>query len=434
MKNARAIACDIIYSVIKAQSSLITLDQDVARFKLNDQDRRLIYAIGFGVFRHYFFLNHVLANVVQKKPKPKLYCLLLIGGYQLLYMRKPNHAVINETVSACSELKLQAYQKFVNAILRKIATTKEAILTQSESFVDLPNWLSNQLAQHYRHKFQALSENSNKHAPMFIRLNRQKNPQAVLESLAQRKIDYTTTSQPYCLKLTDAIDVGNDPVFQRGFYSVQDISAQYAATIISPKNGETILDACAAPGGKTTHLLEIAPKCHLTAVDSHATRLTLIRENLKRLNQDNLNIQLIHGDASQDNDKLTVSFDKILVDAPCSATGVIRRHPDIKVLRHAKDVDAIAVTQRQILSHLWQYLKPGGQLLYATCSILPQENNEQIQAFIEKQTDALVVDIALLAPYATDIGYQILPGDENGDGFYYCLLQKATKPTAESAS
>lgn len=260
-------------------------------------------------------------------------------------------------------------------------------------------------------------------------MNLQKNALETYRTLLEEQgVSSKTSHHPNALCLDIPIAVQKLPHFEEGAVTVQDLSAQWAATLLEPKNEEWILDACAAPGGKTTHILELAPQANVIALDVESHRLKLVEENLARLNQQAI---VVCGDASQPDEwlaeigKSAVKFDRILLDAPCSATGVIRRHPDIKWLRKETDIAQLVELQKKILSALWEKLKPNGVLLYATCSVLPEENCEQIQAFLNAHTDAELLPL----PFSDDnsaVGFQFIPQPNSGDGFYYAKLHKCT--------
>lgn len=423
--NPRATAVTIIHRILQRQSSLLELSDILLPYKLKPQDSRLVYALCYGVFRHYFYLQNCLSTIIRKKTKAKLKTVLLIGLYQLTFMHKAKtaqHALINEIVEATKFLKLERASGFINASLRQLNIDS---LPPYDPGKDMPDWLVAKITRHYLQKAPAIIANSNQKGPLFLRLNAQKNQKLILESFKNKHICYQTTSLSHCLLLPEAYSVDNLPGFYDGDFSVQDISAQYAGHILQPQDNESILDACAAPGGKTTHLLELCPNIELTILERNKQRLTKINDNLKRLGQSRLNIHIKHQDARAPIET-NCYFDKILVDAPCSATGVIRRHPDIKVLRSSDDISNIASLQKEILDNLWQFLKPGGSLLYVSCSILPSENSEQMEQFLARHLNAKVIDIPLLKSYQSNIGYQILPNDQQGDGFYYCLLEKSS--------
>lgn len=425
MENPRAIACHIIHQIMQNKDSLAHLDTRLNAYSLSEQNRRLVYAICYGVFRHFFYLNHLFDQWAKGKTKAQVRVLALIGIYQILFMRKPIHAAINETVNACNELNLGNTRTFINALLRKIA--HEQNLPDIESFQELPDWLYGKLKKHYPLEINAITQNSNRQPPIFLRLNQQRSQTELSGAFKQKNIQYRLTEVPYCICLAETQNISELPFFAAGCFSVQDASAQLAAHILQPKPSEKILDACAAPGGKSTHLLELCPEIELSIMDNNAKRFERIKENLIRLKLDKLNIHLLIQDATGQLDP-ELQFDKILLDAPCSATGVIRRNPDIKVLRTPEEVKEIANLQGRILDNLACQLKPDGLLLYATCSILPEENEKQITQFLDAHPYFQALDIPLLAKTIKQkYGYQILPQPNGGDGFYYCLLQKTGK-------
>ncbi|MDA0910854.1 MAG: 16S rRNA (cytosine(967)-C(5))-methyltransferase RsmB, partial [Proteobacteria bacterium] len=375
----------------------------------------------YGVFRHFFYLEHIFNLQAQGKTKPKVRLLAMIGLYQIIFMHKPLHACINETVNACDELNINNAKSFINALLRQI---DKAMLPTSDHFKELPDWLYGKLKKHYSSALDSMITNSNIQPPVFLRLNQQQNPEQFLKTLNDNNIGYKTTTIDNCIQLNEAQNIYELPLFSQGFFSVQDQSAQLAAHILAPHTHEKILDACAAPGGKSAHLLELCPDIELTIMDNNAKRFERIKENLARLQISDLNIHYEIHDATAPL-KEDISFDKILIDAPCSATGVIRRNPDIKVLRTPEEVKEIVQIQQRILHNLATYLKPNGLLLYATCSILPEENDKQIANFLQTHSEFTVIDIPMMDNRLKQIqGYQILPTQNGADGFYYCLLQK----------
>ena len=259
--------------------------------------------------------------------------------------------------------------------------------------------------------------------PMWLRVNQlHHNVDEYLALLAKENIEHLLVDEKSgAIRLTEAIDVNKLPGFQLGWVSIQDGAAQQAALLLDCQPEDNVLDCCAAPGGKTCHILEYSPKIKaMTAIDIEASRLERVEENLQRLN---LAANVIAADAAATPEKWWDGelFDRILLDAPCSGTGVIRRHPDIKWLRKGQDIAALGELQQDILKNIWSLLKPGGTLLYATCSILPEENSQQVQHFIEKNSDA---ELEGITDNATDIGWQILPNDNSMDGFYYAKLVK----------
>ena len=376
----------------------------------------------FGTLRFYHHLNDIVTprihNPLEKK-NLDLHCLLLLGAYQLLHSTTPTHAAINETVAVVDNIDKSWAKGFINAILRGIDREREKILA-SEHFSH-PSWLNKKLKQDHPEHYQNILRENNKQAPMTLRVH----PSITREDYQVQLRNVGIDSKPcliakQALILNEAINVSQLPGFSEGSCYVQDASAQLAAQILKPESGELILDACCAPGGKTTHLAELCADAHIVAIDSDQNRLTKVVENIERLQLKN--IALKQGDA---HDKAWWDgqlFDKILLDAPCSATGVIRRHPDIKLLRKPRDITQLGEIQASILDNLWGCLKSGGVLLYATCSVLKSENEKQIISFLERTKDAKhkVIDL----DWGTgEVGKQQLPSREF-DGFYYAKLTK----------
>jgi len=403
--------------------------------KVADKDGALLQEICYGALRWLPRLEHISRQLIEKPLTGKLrvvHHLILVGLYQLHYMRVPAHAAVAETVNGIKTLKRPAFKGIVNGVLRSYQRQSEALEESARSFdagnYAHPSWFIKQLKQHYPEHWQTILDANNQRPPMWLRVNQQQyKAQDYQALLAEQNIESQyRTLVPDALLLTKPCDVFKLPDFVNGSCSVQDGAAQLAAGILDPQPNERILDCCAAPGGKTMHLLERQPKLALVqALDIEAQRLERVEQNCRRLN---LNAQVICGDASQPEQWWDgLQYDKILLDAPCSATGVIRRHPDIKWLRKAPDIDALAILQAKILDEIWPLLKPGGTLLYATCSVLPQENESQINAFIQRQADANVVPIehSKDGQIKCPLGWQLLPGEWQQDGFYYCKLVKS---------
>jgi 16S rRNA (cytosine967-C5)-methyltransferase len=380
----------------------------------------------FGTIRFYHQLNDIVTDLLKhslKKEDLDVHCLLLLGAYQILHSNIAAHASIFETVDVANTIDKPWAKGLVNAILRQIDRDKDKLL--SEKHASHPTWLVKKIKQYYPQDFEQIFKQNNTQAPMTIRVH----PDFQIDSYQQQLSEYGITTQtieiaPQALVLDQATSVFNLPEFESGACYVQDGSAQLSATLLDPQNNEHILDACSAPGGKTTHLCELAPKASIVAIDSDEYRLERVQENLQRFNINS--VKVIQGHAQQVDWWDGELFDKILLDAPCSATGVIRRHPDIKLLRKPKDIAALVTLQQQILENLWTMLKPGGTLLYATCSILKPENEQQITRFLESHTDAKEIKIELDWGIKTCVGRQQLPV-HNFDGFYYAKLQKAVE-------
>lgn len=426
--SARAVAAQIILQVLDQGKSLSTLIPE-AQSQLDSKDLAWVQETTFGICRVLPRLEAIIKLLVEKPLKNKtrlVHCLLLVGLYQLLYMRVPPHAAVDEVVNATKVLKLDSFRALTNGVLRRFLREQEAILAKVDKHWQTlhPEWLVNKLKQAYPNWREIVDANNQK-PPMWIRVNTQRTNRtdyvALLGDLAKNH-EEQTACMPDCSVLLDkAVSVSQLPYFEQGWVTVQDAHAQWSAELLDAQNGELILDACAAPGGKTTHILEKAPQAKVIALDIEEARLVRVKENLARLNQ---TATVICGDASQPEQWLTSGemFDKILLDAPCSATGVIRRHPDIKWLRKEEDIAELAELQGKILKALWARLKPNGVLLYATCSVLPEENSQQIQHFLAQTPEAKLVEINVGGEQC--LMKQFFPKSEGGDGFFYAKLVK----------
>ncbi len=427
----RSTAANVIYQVVEQGQSLsqaLPSGQKLVPAK----DKALLQEICYGTLRWLNRLECMLENLVDRPLKGKhrpLHYLMLVGLYQLFYTRIPPHAVLAETVNATKILKGETFKGLINGVLRNAQRQADELKQQADkneaTRFSYPRWLLKKIKESCLTRgYVSVLNAGNEYPPMWIRVNKQKyNREAYLSLLNEASI----SAEPHAtclsaLKLTTPIDVSLLPGFSEGASSVQDAAAQHAAWLLDPQPNELILDACAAPGGKTAHILELQPNLkQLVAVDADQTRLNRVEENLSRIN---LKAELIHGDASKPDAWWSgEKFDRILLDAPCSATGVIRRHPDIKWLRRASDIAELAQLQNQILDAMWQQLKSGGILLYATCSILNEENTDQIRAFLERTPDAELIPL-----HGQDTpeqpGWQILPGEQGMDGFFYAKLKK----------
>jgi len=289
-----------------------------------------------------------------------------------------------------------------------------------------PYWLIKRLKQAWPEHWQQVCAANNERAPMSLRVNAQRNSRDdYLQQLTAADISASNCPHSvYGIKLEKPANVETLPGFGDGLCSVQDEAAQLAATLLQLEPGQHVLDACAAPGGKTCHLRELEPQlASLTALELDAERATRIHQNLERLQ---LNAKVVEGDASQPEQWWDQQhYDRILLDAPCSATGVIRRHPDIKLLRHDEDIAALAELQLQILSALWPLLKPRGILLYATCSVLPDENEQVLEKFLSQHSDVEILPIDADWGLAGPAGRQLFPQPQGHDGFYYARIQKS---------
>lgn len=423
---SRAAAALALYQVLEQQKSLSQVLPSLNE-RLESRDRALTQTICYGVLRVLPQLNFIIRQLLSKPLKKDLlvlHSLLLVGVYQLLYMRTSDHAAVAATVEATVLLKQSRQKALINAILRNVQRQRESFEAQLCEHPELqhnhPRWLADLVQLHYPARANQIFLANNQQPPMWLRVNEQRTHRAdYLALLAAADIAVHEESPLHsAIQLLQPVDVQRLPHFADGWVSVQDIAAQHAAWLLGAEAGERILDCCAAPGGKTAHILERQPQAQVLALDVDAQRLQRVDDNLQRLQ---LQAEVLCADASNPsswwNGQL---FDRILLDAPCSATGVIRRHPDIKWLRRASDIAALVQLQQQILNALWSTLKPGGTLLYATCSILPAENSDQIKAFLASHSDAILVPIGV----QSEADWQWLPGDLAGDGFYFAKLEK----------
>ena len=436
--NTRARAAVILQQVLPlnrqnlSPRSLSDLLPTVAE---EDKDQGLLQELCFGVCRWYNRLDKLAAPLIRQPFKTKdaeLHALLLIGLYQMFYLRIPDHAAISETVEACRQLGYNWAVKVINGMLRTAQRDKamlESSLPDTSPIQTAhPKWFVDKMEASWPQQANAVLQANNIPGPMCLRVNeRQGSRDDYLLQLKQRNISASAGKwAASAVYLDKPRDVQELPGFSDGAVSVQDEAAQLSALLLDPQPGDRILDACAAPGGKTGHLLERQPDiAELIALDQDAKRLQRVQENLDRLQ---LQATLVHASLEQfAQDNPQNQFDHILLDAPCSATGVIRRHPDIKWLRKRSDIGKLADTQLHLLQIAFSLLKPGGVLLYATCSILPQENTRVVHQFLKQQPQAR--ERAIEAPWgmspepSSGYGRQLLPTIEGHDGFYYARLE-----------
>ncbi|AZL71580.1 MULTISPECIES: 16S rRNA (cytosine(967)-C(5))-methyltransferase RsmB [Pseudomonas] len=429
--NPRLAAARALAAVLSGKASLNS-SLPAQLDKVDDRDRGLTQDLAFGTARWQPRLDLLAAQLLQKPFKAAdadVQALLLVGLYQLFYTRIPAHAAIGETVGCADKLKKPWAKALLNAVLRRAQREGEALLADMERDPVVrtahPRWLQKSLKAFWPEQWEAICAANNAHPPMILRINRRHHSRdAYLALLAEAGIQASACQYSRDgIVLAEACDVRGLPGFAEGWVSVQDEAAQLSADLLELAPGQRVLDACCAPGGKTCHLLEAEPKlAHMVAIDLEAKRLTRVRENLDRLK---LDAELIACDARD-----TASwwdgkqFQRILLDAPCSATGVIRRHPDIKLTRQADDIPALAALQGELLDALWPTLEVGGMLLYATCSSLPTENTEVIDAFLARTPGARELDLATEAGLRQPHGRQLLAQEGGHDGFYYAKLIK----------
>lgn len=403
-----------------------------AQGRLQDVSQQaLLQEFCFGVARWRGRLDAIAAQLLQKPLKKKdadIHLLILLGLYQQIYMRLPDHAAVSETAEAARQLGKLWAVGLVNGVLRSFQRQQAELLEQADrqaaSRTAFPGWLLKEVQNGWPDDWQDLLEAENQRPPMTLRVNRRRISRLdYLQALKAAGIEARPVeSVESAVVLEQPCAVSRLPGFSAGDVSVQDAGAQLAAGLLDLQPRQRVLDACAAPGGKSCHILESAAEIDLTALDIDNLRLQRVAENLHRLN---LSATLVQGDAAApQGDWAKQRYDRILLDVPCSATGVIRRHPDIKWLRRADDIPRLVVLQARILDAIWPLLAPGGLLLYATCSLLPQENEEQIKRFLSVTADAAERSIEAGWGVARVVGRQTLPGQQTMDGFYYVCLEK----------
>jgi 16S rRNA (cytosine967-C5)-methyltransferase len=428
MPNTRAIAAQVIQRVVSGGESLSAVLLETMPSVPSPNDRAFVQALSYGVCRWYWELEYLLGRLATKPIRDDyVRSLALVGLYQLKRMRVKPHAAVGETVAAAGR-RIWA-KPFLNALLRTYQRDQErldaAIGGNDSAPASHPSWLVEKLRTDWpRDHDQILNEN-NQPPPMTLRVNRLRTARdSYLAILQQQHISAQCgqVSEDAVL-IAKPVVVEDLPGFSEGLISVQDEAPQLAAGLLGARAGERVLDVCAAPGGKTTHLLEACPKLHeLVALEISPERANRIRSNLTRTG---LQATVLVGDATVISSWWdAVPFDRILLDAPCSATGVVRRHPDIKLLRKATDIAALAAQQRAILRAVWPTLKVGGRLLYITCSVLREENEQIIAWFLNAQPDAREVPIQAMWGRPLAHGRQILTGEGGMDGFFYACLTK----------
>ena len=428
--SARQTAVNIICAVVQHGKSL-TEALSLAD-SLDLRDRAFCRELCYGTIRWYSRLDAILEQLLKKSFKPKdtdIKVLALLGLYQIIYLNTPDHAAVSETVNTCAKSRKSWAKGLLNGVLRSFLRERETLESnadKSDAKYAHPEWLVQQLQQDWGDRSTEIMQANNQHPPMSIRVNLQQNErEAYLAELNEQSIEATLNPYNNCgLTLEKPVNVEQLPNFWQGACSVQDSAAQLAAGLLDVQAGQRVLDVCAAPGGKTAHILERSPSdIVLTAIDIDERRNQRVMENLERLQ---LNAEVLTVDGLETKEWFDGSaFQRILIDAPCSATGVIRRHPDIKLLRKASDITKLVELQAQLLDAIWPLLDKKGVLIYATCSILAAENSQQITSFLKRHSDAKAIKIDASWGQACDHGRQILPGEQQMDGFYYACLTKS---------
>jgi 16S rRNA (cytosine967-C5)-methyltransferase len=432
--QVRAAAAELVAGVASDGHSL---DELLAGDTDEGSARGLKRSLAYGTLRWHFRLVEILRGLTDRPPEqlpPRLRALLEVGLYQLMSGETAPHAAVAETVNAARELGFVRAAGFVNAVLRRFQREREALLAAVDADLAVrtahPRWLVEVLRREHGERAEAILAANNAHPPMWLRVNRRRSSvaDAAVALQAGGWQVFPHEFAPDALRIEPPADVRLLPGFADGRISVQDAAAQLAVELLDPQAGERILDACAAPGGKTCHVLErVDGTCELTALDVSEARLERVRASLARLD---LAADVRVGDAAEPGPWWDGSpYDRILLDVPCSATGVIRRHPDIKLLRRARDIPVLARRQGRLLAAAWHLLAPGGTLLYTSCSVLNAENQAVVGAFLAATPEARDATAELVAGWpprspAGGVGYAILPGETGMDGFYYACLRK----------
>src|SRR5262245_57257181 len=397
-------------------------------------DGAAVQALAYGSVRWYHRLDYWLSRLLEPgaKQRPELRGLLVVALHQLAYSNHPPHAIVDQAVEACRKLGQPRATGLVNAVLRRFLREQRQLVVAAEQTLTAryahPAWLIELLRRDWPEHWSMILDAGNQQAPMWLRVNRrQTTREAYVQTLNAKSIGAGISSfAAEAVRLDSPLPVSALPGFETGSVSVQDAGAQLAADLIGVSASTRVLDACAAPGGKTCHLLE-RDELDLVAIDSSPERLEQVNENLRRLK---LSATVVAADAADTGSWWDGRpFERILLDAPCTASGVIRRHPDVKLLKRPADIEALRREQLRLLRALWPLLAEGGRLLYATCSVLRAENEQVVAEFLGSESGATSVPIPQsFGPPGVrmprDAGIQILPGEAGMDGFYYACMEK----------
>ena len=431
MTDTRALAAQALAEVALRGASLRDATERYAPRMADPRDRALFTALLSDGARWWLRFDPALDRLLDKplrQKEPAVHALLVLGLVQLEILELPDYAAVAATVQAARALQRPRLAGLVNAVLRRWQRERAELLAALDAKPQTrhahPAWLAKAIARDWPAQADTVMAADNVEPPLMLRANRRRTTrEALLERL--RAAGYVAEPHAWLadgIVLPHSADVTRMPGFAEGQFAVQDGAAQIAADLADIHDGLRILDACAAPGGKACHALERADVA-LTAVEFDAGRAARIRQNLERLG---LSAELVIGDAGQTEGWWDGRpFDRILIDAPCSATGVLRRRPDVRLHRRESDVPALAAQQKRILDALWPLLAPGGRLIYVTCSLLKAENEAVVQALLADRPEARAVAFALPAGQAAGVGWQILPGDGDLDGMYYAVLERA---------
>jgi len=426
VQNSQQAAATTIQSVLSGQNMNVALDTVLRSTPFAEGERAAARAYSYGTLRHLGYLRFALARLASRPPKdPGLRSLLLVALYQLEFGNAANYTVVDQAVESVSAVCGRPLKSFANAVLRaylrKRKEIADAAIQDDVARFSYPRWWIDKLRSQLGGQADAILSYGNLHPPMTLRVNRRRiEPADYLALLADNGLSATLVDSANvnlaAIRLEKPMSVEKLPGFAEGMVSVQDGGAQLSAYLLDLQAGQTVVDACAAPGGKTGHMLELAD-ISLTALDKDSQRLKRVGENLDRLGYD---AQMQCADAADlDTWWDGKPVDRVLLDAPCSASGVVRRHPDIKWLRREKDIQGFTRQQSRLLDAMWKVVTGGGKLLYVTCSVFREENQDQVERFLARHANA-----RLLVPAADSEGGLLLPAEDH-DGFYHALFQKA---------
>ena len=431
VKSPRLASLDLLESVLQGGLNLSESELEITWG--DPRDRAFAYHLAYGVLRWMTALEWLASQLLKRPLRHKdrdIHRLVLLGLFQLWKDDSAPHAAIHENAECARKLGKPWAVALINAVLRRFQREQDQWLSrldkQDEQFAH-PTWLLRALKIDWPDKWQDIAIANNQAGPLWLRLNRRKEIPRTLEQISASGFSVERHPlAPDAIKLVPPSTITSLTAFKQGGISVQDPAAQLAAKLLDARGHHRVLDACAAPGGKSCHILENAPGVTLTILDQSPTRMERVSANLERLGLgDDEHVQLIAADAARPETWWEgIQYDRILLDAPCSATGVIRRHPEIKWLRSSKQVEKAVLLQARLLKSLWPLLKSGGILLYSTCSVLKAENSNQIQSFMKRNPDAEIIGIENDWGQESQYGRQILPGELEMDGFFYARLRK----------
>jgi len=419
----RAVAASLLDDV--AQGSSLNKIYARAERTVAESEQPFLRELVYGSLRLWPLYKGVTRQLLERPLKAKdsvLEALLIMAMYELDECTTPDYASVSGAVDCCEQLGRPWANRLINGCLRRYQRDQETLLKSlgASECAALPGWLHKLLLKSYSEQLAQLTDASRQRPPFTLRINTERISVDGYHTLLTEAGIEARKAGACGLTLVQPVPVSKLPHFQDGFVSVQDASAQLAGLLLSPKRGMTVLDACAAPGGKACHLAELGAT--VTAADISEDRLAKVDENANRLN---VSITSILSDGRSLHEALApASFDAILLDVPCSATGVMRRNPDVKVIRRKSDIDQFAALQSELLHSVWTLLKPGGRLLYATCSLLPQENDVIVGSFLDGEASARTLPLPETIGEPMTYGQQVIPSAGGGDGLYYSLLGK----------